>query len=156
MDETRPKGDTKMTDDPPDLPRYLVRAGHHGRMVWDRQTRGPAKIAGRVIIGLTEERALRLRDELTQHHIAAERKKGIRQMLDPAPELPDDMPIEDVRFSTRIKNALNAAGIRTVGEVREASDKTLLSLQDFGQRSVDLLRDSLGLLSTGPGVKAKG
>jgi DNA-directed RNA polymerase alpha subunit len=67
--------------------------------------------------------------------------------LDPTPELPDDTPIENVRFSTRISNALTAAGVTTVGEVREASDKTLLSFQDLGQSSLDLLRKSLGLPS---------
>ena len=35
-------------------------------------------------------------------------------------------PIEKVRFSTRIRNALTAAGWKTVGEIREASDETLL------------------------------
>jgi DNA-directed RNA polymerase alpha subunit len=64
--------------------------------------------------------------------------------LYPTPELPGDTRIDDVRFSTRIRNALNAAGLKTIGEVREASDKTLLSLQDFGQGSLDQLRKSLG------------
>jgi DNA-directed RNA polymerase alpha subunit len=68
-------------------------------------------------------------------------------MLNPAPELRDDTPIEDVRLSTRIRNALNVAGLRTVGEVREASDATLLSLQDLGQGSVAHLRETLGLPS---------
>ena len=36
----------------------------------------------------------------------------------PTPELPDDTPIDHVRFATRIRNVLNAAGIKTVGEVR--------------------------------------
>jgi DNA-directed RNA polymerase alpha subunit len=67
--------------------------------------------------------------------------------LYPTPALPDDAPIEGVRLSTRIRNALNAAGLKTVGEVREASDATLLSLQDLGQGSVDHLRESLGLPS---------
>ena len=53
--------------------------------------------------------------------------------LYPTPELRDDTLIADVRFSTRIRNALNAAGIKTVGEIRDASDATLLSLQDLGQ-----------------------
>jgi DNA-directed RNA polymerase alpha subunit len=39
---------------------------------------------------------------------------------------------------------LNAAGIKTVGEVRKTSDKTLLSLQDLGQGSVTHLRETLG------------
>ena len=68
-------------------------------------------------------------------------------MLYPTPELPDDTPIENVRFSSRIRNALNAAGLKSVGEIRETSDKTLLSLQDLGRGSVDQLRKSLGLPS---------
>ena len=38
--------------------------------------------------------------------------------LEPTPELPDNMPIREVRFPTRIRNALFAAGLKTVGEVR--------------------------------------
>jgi DNA-directed RNA polymerase alpha subunit len=64
--------------------------------------------------------------------------------LYPTPELPDDTPIDHVRFATRIRNALNAVGIKTVGEVRKTSDKTLLSLQDLGQGSVTHLRETLG------------
>ena len=67
--------------------------------------------------------------------------------LYPTAELRDDTRIEDIRFSTRIRNALNAAGIKTVGEVREASDATLLSLQDLGPGSVAHLRETLGLPS---------
>jgi DNA-directed RNA polymerase alpha subunit len=70
-----------------------------------------------------------------------------RGLLDPMPELSDDTLIEDVRFATRIRNALHAAGLKTVGEVREASDATLLSLQDLGQGSVAHLRETLGLPS---------
>jgi len=50
------------------------------------------------------------------------------------------MPIREVRFPTRIKNALFAAGLKTVGEVREMSDEALLSLPDFGKASVAHLR----------------
>jgi DNA-directed RNA polymerase alpha subunit len=64
--------------------------------------------------------------------------------LYPTPELPDDTPIDHVRFATRIRNVLNAAGIKSVGEVRKTSDKTLLSLQDLGQGSVTHLRETLG------------
>jgi DNA-directed RNA polymerase alpha subunit len=65
----------------------------------------------------------------------------------PAPELPDDTPIDNVRFSTRIRTALAAAGWKTVGEIREASDATLLSLQNLGKGSVAHLRETLGLPS---------
>jgi len=69
-------------------------------------------------------------------------------LLYPTPELPDHTPIENVRFSTRIRKALDAAGLKTVGEVREASDKTLLSLQDLGHGSIAHLRETLELPPT--------
>jgi hypothetical protein len=45
-------------------------------------------------------------------------------MLYPAPELPDDTPIDNVRLTTRIRNAMTAADWKTVGEIREASYET--------------------------------
>jgi DNA-directed RNA polymerase alpha subunit len=71
-----------------------------------------------------------------------------RHLVDPTPELPDDTLIEDVRFSTRIRNVLAAASLMTVGEVRETADETLLSFQDLGPGSVARLRETLGLPST--------
>jgi hypothetical protein len=55
-----------------------------------------------------------------------------RDLIDPTPELPDDTPIKRVRFPTRIRNVLAAAAVKTVGEVRETTDKTLLSFSDLG------------------------
>jgi DNA-directed RNA polymerase alpha subunit len=78
-----------------------------------------------------------------------EREAVAGEILYPAPGIPDDTPIENVRFTTRIKNALTHAGVKTVGEIREASDATLLSFPDMGQESVAYLRDKLG-------IKAKG
>ena len=84
-----------------------------------------------------------------------------RKMLDPTPELPDDTLISDVEFPSRIRNVLVAAGVQTVGDVRETSDEALLSFQDFGKGSVAHLRETLGLPSTdgvrpvGLGLKAK-
>ncbi len=71
-----------------------------------------------------------------------------RHMVDPTPELPDDTPIDRVRFPTRIHNVLATAGLTTVGEVRETADETLLSFQDLGPGSVEHLRKTLGLPST--------
>ena len=71
-----------------------------------------------------------------------------RKMLDPIPELPDDTPISDVELPTRIRNVLTAAGLKTVGEIRETADETLLSFQDLGPGSVAHLREALGLRST--------
>jgi len=75
--------------------------------------------------------------------------------LDPTPELPDNMPIREVRFPTRIKDALFAAGLKIVAEVREISDEALLRLPDFAKASVARLRETLGLLST-DGVRPLG
>jgi hypothetical protein len=77
-----------------------------------------------------------------------------RQLIDPTPELPDNTLIENIRFPTRIRNVLAAAGLRTVGEVREIADETLLSFQDLGQNSVDHLRKNFGLPSTDVGQAA--
>ena len=66
----------------------------------------------------------------------------------PTPDLPDDIPIERVLFSPRIQNALRAADVKTVGEVRQMSDETLISLPDFGKGSLFDLRGKLGLPST--------
>ena len=76
------------------------------------------------------------------------REAAAGPMVAPTPELPDDMPIERVQFSTRIQNALRAADLKTVGEVREISDETLISLPDFGRGSLSNLRMKLGLPST--------
>ena len=67
--------------------------------------------------------------------------------LEPTPELPDDTAIREVRFPKRIRNALFAAGLKTVGEVRETPDEALLALPDFGKTSVAQLREMLGLPS---------
>ncbi|MDB5606152.1 MAG: hypothetical protein JWP25_3052 [Bradyrhizobium sp.] len=82
------------------------------------------------------------RDRLRAERLAREAAAG--PMLYPAPNLPDDTPIENVRFSTRIRNAVTAAGWKSVGEIREASDATLLGLQDLGPGSVTHLREKLG------------
>jgi DNA-directed RNA polymerase alpha subunit len=85
------------------------------------------------------------RERLRKARLAREAAEG--PMLYPAPDLPDDTPIQNVRFSTRIRNAITAVGWKTVGEIREASDATLLGLQDLGRGSVAHLREKLGLPS---------
>ena len=75
--------------------------------------------------------------------------------LDPTPELPDNVPIREVRFPTQIKDALFAAGLKTVGQVRTIPDEALLALPDFGAASVTHLRHTLGLPST-DGARPRG
>jgi len=70
-----------------------------------------------------------------------------RDLIDPTPELPDNTPIGNIRFPTRLRNVLATAGLKTVGEVRETADKTLPSFQGLGLDSVAHLRKTLGLPS---------
>jgi len=77
-----------------------------------------------------------------------EREMSEPNKLDPTPGLPDDTPISDVELPARIRNVLVAAGLETVGEVRETADETLLSFQDLGKSSVAHIRETLGSPST--------
>jgi DNA-directed RNA polymerase alpha subunit len=88
-------------------------------------------------LGAPVEIGLKVKGKMSEEHL-----------VDPRPELPDDTPIDSVRLPARIHNVLAAAGLKTVGEIREISDETLLSFQDLGQGSVDHLRKSFGLPST--------
>lgn len=85
------------------------------------------------------------RQRLRKERIAREAAAG--PILAPAPELPDATLLERVILSSRTQNALREGGFKTVGEVREATDETLLSLQDLGKGSVSELRAKLGLAS---------
>jgi Bacterial RNA polymerase, alpha chain C terminal domain len=64
-------------------------------------------------------------------------------------ELSDNFPLTALRLPTRIRNVLTLHGFKTVGDVRSASDKTLLSLPDLGPKSVAHLRANLGVDSRG-------
>ena len=70
------------------------------------------------------------------------------ELFKPTPERSDDTLIDRVHLPTRIRNVLEAAGLKTVGEVREISDEILLSFNDCGKNSVAYLRETLGLPST--------
>jgi DNA-directed RNA polymerase alpha subunit len=93
------------------------------------------------------------RERLREERLAREAAAG--PMVAPTPELPDDTPIERVIFPARIQNALRAVNLKTVGDVRETSDETLISLPDFGRGSLTDLREKLGLPST-DGVRPLG
>ena len=59
-----------MTDEP-HLPRFLVRRGaKRDWMVWDRQTKGPAKYQGHMVVESPENQARKIADELTKQYIA--------------------------------------------------------------------------------------
>ena len=67
------------------------------------------------------------------------------------PDYPIDLlkftPVTEVSTGPLILVARNDLGVKTVGELREKSDKELLSLQNLGPGSVNHLRETLGLPS---------
>jgi hypothetical protein len=65
-------------------------------------------------------------------------------MLDPDANLPDDTPIDAVRFSTIVRNALLHAGFRTIGEVRVTGDDILRRMRRIGPGRLAYLRNTLG------------
>jgi DNA-directed RNA polymerase alpha subunit len=75
------------------------------------------------------------------------REAATAPMLEPTPELPDDTPIDRVGFPPRLRGALTGGDLKTVGDVRQMSDRDLLSLQELGLGSLTYLREMLGLPS---------
>jgi len=65
-------------------------------------------------------------------------------MFDLNPNVPDDTLLETVRLPTRIRNAVNYAGIKTVGELRETTDESLVSIPNLGNGSIKWLRKRVG------------
>jgi DNA-directed RNA polymerase alpha subunit len=65
-------------------------------------------------------------------------------MFDLGPDLPDDTLVEVVRIPTRIRNAIKYAGLKTIGELRETTDKTFASIPNLGRGSVKWLRERIG------------
>jgi DNA-directed RNA polymerase alpha subunit len=67
-------------------------------------------------------------------------------LFHPTPMLLNETPLDEVAMPTRIRNAFKCQGLKTVGDVREASDATLLSFQDFGRGSLTFCREMFGPL----------
>jgi DNA-directed RNA polymerase subunit alpha len=54
-----------------------------------------------------------------------------------------DTPIEDLQLSVRSLNCLKRAGIRTLGELLTYSEDDIMKLKNFGQKSLDEIKDKL-------------
>ena len=65
-----------------------------------------------------------------------------RLVLHPTSELPGDTPVQEIRLPWSIRRTLHAAGLMTVGDVREATTETLLGLKLNGG-TVDFIRATL-------------
>ena len=66
------------------------------------------------------------------------------------------LPIEDLNLTVRSYNCLKREGIHTVGELNARSEADLLDIRNFGQKSIDEVKDKLAelglsLKDSGPG-----
>ena len=63
-----------------------------------------------------------------------------------------DRPIEDLDLAMRAYNCLKRSGITKIGQLLEMSDEDLLAVRNFGQKSLDELKQRLQALgyTTGP------
>lgn len=79
-------------------------------------------------------------------------KKAFRLSI---PEEKYNMPVEQLDLSVRTINCLRRANITTVGELVSKEEKDLLRLRNFGQKSLQEIKDRLSLigLSLSPRIK---
>ena len=96
---------------------------------------------------LMRARLKRSAEAIRMRVLVLKKREEKKAHVTPTPELPDPTPVHQLQLPPRIKNVLLAEGLKTVGEVRETSDDTLMSFPDFGQRSLTYLRDKFGLPS---------
>jgi hypothetical protein len=69
-------------------------------------------------------------------------------LLHPTSDLSSDTPIRQVRFTWAVRRVLIEAGLKTVGDVREAKNETLLGLK-LNSGTVDFIRATLGRFASG-------
>ncbi len=80
--------------------------------------------------------------------VVAEEPGGPRQIAGhgsqiPIPQKVYDMPVEELELSVRAYNCLKRSGITRVGQVLTMSEEDLLAVRNFGEKSLNELKDSL-------------
>ncbi len=72
--------------------------------------------------------------------------KGLElgEMVDTTASSPDlDLPIEDLDLSERPRNCLKRAQVNTIGELLTKTEDDLLNITNFGQKSLDEVKEKL-------------
>jgi DNA-directed RNA polymerase subunit alpha len=114
------------------------------------------------------EAALRTSAQLLMQHlrlVAGVTEESLAAAVVPVEDLPKvssetyETPIEHLDLSVRVFNSLKRTGITTVGEVLDMlgkGEETMLAIRNFGDKSLDELRDKLrekGYLKDGEATK---
>ncbi len=125
-------------------PMHFGRESSHERLnleVWTDGTISPTDALSQAARTMIEQLSPFV-DYVRLSHVEQERAQ-VR------PTVPDDrynMPVEQLDLSVRTMNCLRRAGIATVGELVNKGEKELLSLRNFGQKSMQEIEEHLKTL----------
>ena len=61
-------------------------------------------------------------------------------------------PVEKIELSVRAQNCLNNAGIKLIGELCQKTEAKMLKYRNFGQKSLDEIREKLESMNLGLGM----
>jgi DNA-directed RNA polymerase subunit alpha len=71
---------------------------------------------------------------------------GAAEAVPPAATEGDDRLIEELEIGVRAYNCLKRAGIQTIGDLVQKSESELKAIPNFGERSIEEVKESLGAL----------
>jgi len=93
--------------------------------------------------------------KLPAEEAAKEPVKAEEAKSEPAGELAGKLEqgVEMIELSSRASNCLKVAGIRTIGELVRKSEDDLLAVKNFGQKSLDEIKDKLKEMGLSLGMK---
>lgn len=107
----------------------------------------------RLVLEVVTDGSLKSYEAISQAAAIMQKKLSLFSNLEPVtrPEVstagPEsevlDTPIEDLQLSVRSLNCLKRAGIRTLGELLTYSEEDIMKLKNFGQKSLDEIKDKL-------------
>src|SRR5260370_34369369 len=111
--------------------KIVVETETHGTIHWSEAVRQRADILVRHFTTLANYRATLTDPE----------KPPLSSM--PIPQKVYDTPIEELEFSVRAYNCLKRSNITKVGQVLSMNEEDLLGVRNFGEKSLQELRERL-------------
>jgi DNA-directed RNA polymerase subunit alpha len=122
-------------------PTRVGQSTEHDRLVIDVTTDG--SITAREAMASAGE-TLRAIVGLVAELSEAPRGLELTEVPDTTSSSPDlDLPIEDLDLSERPRNCLKRAQVNTVGELLNKTEDDLLNITNFGQKSLDEVKEKL-------------
>lgn len=127
-------------------PTRVEQKTDYDRLIVDIETNG----------GLTPKEALSAsgRTLVELFSLFAELGEGPGLLLGPEPGAQNEgtdlgLPIEEMDFSVRSYNCLKREGVTNIGQLVEKSEQDLLDIRNFGQKSIDEVKQKLAELNLG-------